>query len=690
MEPLQGDYVVPTVSVIVTSCNRDELLAVALKSVQLQDDVAWECVVVDDASTDDAVDVAQKFASSDRRFRVVAHNERLGLSAARNTGIGVSKGKYICFLDDDDFLLKDSLKKRLEGFGSADDATCGVYCDWLNTDPHEGLERFVPTRKPISRSRVTFANSGAGVSFIATSPLLKRSVVVNAGGFDEDLSRAEDADLWFRLLKSGYEFLYSDSVGVAYRRTPGSLVTGSPRDQLTTLLSVFQRFEVPSAPGLQGPIEIDEPLSKVAVEFQRAPQILRYLAMIAVVDGAEVAVSEGNSLLSPSVRRTMLASEKLLSELRSHCLARLVIQSSDKANVENALRRLLEGLQPPISSVAAGTHKLDFVERIRSLNLAVESEFEADVILVPEADYHVAELGPLFESLQARGHSVAFMASPKTVPKALRSVGRYTDRFLKFDFTSIESSRALVVLNDWGPLREPIVKARQKGVRTFAKVEGVQDFDDLESDWSRKPYRWVEHVLAQGKNDVLALSETSTTVVGSSRLEAIWNQKVEPRGTAGLINQNFTYRVLVDDRQPWMDSVHQAITRIGVEAVVSRHPADSYKDPKFVVSSKPFRHQILSSNFLISRFSTVPFEAMARGRPFIYHNPHGERMPTFTDGGDAFWVSSCEEELAEAITEVIHYSGDYKDQCEDFFRRQIDIGSTSSADRAAEFIESFL
>ena len=77
------------------------------------------------------------------------------------------------------------------------------------------------------------------------------------------------------------------------------------------------------------------------------------------------------------------------------------------------------------------------------------------------------------------------MLSPKTVSTAVAELGRYTRAILPYDVEAATRSRAVVVLNDWGPVKELIEAANQAGVVTFAKVEGVQDFDDLESHWAR-------------------------------------------------------------------------------------------------------------------------------------------------------------------------------------------------------------
>ena len=119
----------PAITIVVTSCNRAELLQLALRSIQLQDFSRWECVVVDDASLDFSLRVAQEFAAVDPRFRVIKHETARGPSAARNTGLAAAKSEYICFLDDDDLLLPKSLSSRLLAVAGQSAHVAGAYCD---------------------------------------------------------------------------------------------------------------------------------------------------------------------------------------------------------------------------------------------------------------------------------------------------------------------------------------------------------------------------------------------------------------------------------------------------------------------------------------------------------------------------------------------------------------------------------
>jgi hypothetical protein len=338
----------PDVTVVVTSRNRVELLPIALRSIQKQNLAAIECIIVDENSTDGAVAVARSFAAVDDRFRILCHESALGLSAARNTGLAAARGEYVCFLDDDDFLLARSLRSRLDAFRAQPADVVATFCDWLTTAPQVGLEAFVPKRAPRRRSTVTLSSLLDGAPFIASSPLLRTDAVRSVGGFDERLARAEDIDLWFRLARLGFRFVDANCLGVAYRRTPGSIVTGSPAAQLDAMLDVFVRAERPnSTVAGHGPMPTPEPLSAIAVAEQRVQQVLRYVALITVHD-PESAVALGTRGLPPIVRRAIDV-EAQLPALTSYAATRLDLGRHDIRSLSVLLRQVLQRLIPPIA-----------------------------------------------------------------------------------------------------------------------------------------------------------------------------------------------------------------------------------------------------------------------------------------------------------------------------------------------------
>ena len=117
----------PTLSIIVPCYKQAEYLPETLDSVLKQTFKEWECIIVNDGSPDNASQVAQKYVDLDSRFRLI-ETENRGVSAARNTGIRASSGKYILPLDGDDLILPEYARLSIEWF-ELHPETKLVYCE---------------------------------------------------------------------------------------------------------------------------------------------------------------------------------------------------------------------------------------------------------------------------------------------------------------------------------------------------------------------------------------------------------------------------------------------------------------------------------------------------------------------------------------------------------------------------------
>lgn len=208
-----------TVSVIVPTHNYGRFLGEAIGSLGRQGDVDWECVVVDDGSTDDTAEIVAALAASDGRISYLAQ-AATGPSAARNAGLAATSGEFVQFLDADDFLGPRKLRHQLEAFerhpqadvvyGSVRYFIEGVAGDREDDSGRRWIER------PESR-----AVSGPGSSVLASlvddnfmvveAPLIRRSVLERVGGFDARIQRMEDWECWLRCALADAYFLFQDS-----------------------------------------------------------------------------------------------------------------------------------------------------------------------------------------------------------------------------------------------------------------------------------------------------------------------------------------------------------------------------------------------------------------------------------------------------------------------------------------------
>jgi glycosyltransferase involved in cell wall biosynthesis len=111
---------IPVVSVVIPVHNYARYVPEAIASVQAQTLQAWECVVVDDGSTDDTPEVLARLSALDDRITVVRQAQR-GLSAARNHGLQASRGRYVQFLDADDLLHEGKLEVHVKALEARPD-----------------------------------------------------------------------------------------------------------------------------------------------------------------------------------------------------------------------------------------------------------------------------------------------------------------------------------------------------------------------------------------------------------------------------------------------------------------------------------------------------------------------------------------------------------------------------------------
>jgi glycosyltransferase involved in cell wall biosynthesis len=217
------------VSVIVPCYNGATFLEDALRSALGQTYAEVEVVVVDDGSTDNSPEIAQRFPV--RYIR----QENLGLSEARNTGIRESKGEYLVFLDADDRLRPEAIKTGL-----------GVLAE------HPECAMVVGDHVFIASDRSHLANSkkvellrlhyeallkSNFIEMIA-SVVFRRTIFDEVGGFDATLPVAEDYELYLRIARARPICCHSKIVA-EYRMHDGNLSRSSEL-MLTTTLRVLQ------------------------------------------------------------------------------------------------------------------------------------------------------------------------------------------------------------------------------------------------------------------------------------------------------------------------------------------------------------------------------------------------------------------------------------------------------------------
>lgn len=186
------------VSVVIPAYNQSQFLADAVHSVLCQTLDDLEVIVVDDGSTDDTAQVASGIR--DPRVRYI-YQENRGLSAARNTGIRASTGKYLSFLDCDDLFAPSKLEWLTRALEERPDA--GLAAGQAVPIDEEGgrVGAIFDTPPSDDPSKLLLGNP-----LHVGSVLLVKEWQERVGYFDEDLRSYEDWDLWLRLACAGCRF----------------------------------------------------------------------------------------------------------------------------------------------------------------------------------------------------------------------------------------------------------------------------------------------------------------------------------------------------------------------------------------------------------------------------------------------------------------------------------------------------
>ena len=123
----------PQVSVIVPVYNQERYLEECISSIRRQTLAEWECLIINDGSSDSSGEIARRFSEADSRIRYFEQKNR-GVSSARNLGMRHASGRYLCFVDGDDFIDASFLKHLLDASDrGASDLTvagklfCGIF-----------------------------------------------------------------------------------------------------------------------------------------------------------------------------------------------------------------------------------------------------------------------------------------------------------------------------------------------------------------------------------------------------------------------------------------------------------------------------------------------------------------------------------------------------------------------------------
>lgn len=204
----------PLVSIIVPCFNQAEYLSDAIDSVLSQTYNNWECIIVNDGSTDDTEQTALRYCNEDKRFKYIKQ-ENQGLAQSRNNGIKESNGVFILPLDADDKIGEKYLELAVSRFIEHPETTL-VYCK---------AELFGITNKLWVLPYYSFSDIIWENSIFCTA-MYKRSDYNKTIGYNPNMKYGyEDWDFWLSLLNEKSIVYKIDDILFFYRQKKSSMTT---------------------------------------------------------------------------------------------------------------------------------------------------------------------------------------------------------------------------------------------------------------------------------------------------------------------------------------------------------------------------------------------------------------------------------------------------------------------------------
>jgi len=178
-------------SIITPVYNVESYLDRCLQSILSQSFCDFELILIDDGSTDKSASICDEWAAKDDRVLVI-HQTNRGVSAARNAGLEVIKGKYLTFVDPDDFIAPDTYSANMDYLINHQDVDIlqYPYCDFVNDN--EIIKYHKPSSILLTDAEQVFRNwwSGSPLEYVIWNKIYKRylweGVRFNVGHISED------------------------------------------------------------------------------------------------------------------------------------------------------------------------------------------------------------------------------------------------------------------------------------------------------------------------------------------------------------------------------------------------------------------------------------------------------------------------------------------------------------------------
>ena len=199
-------------SVIMSIYNSEKWVKKAIESILSQSEKDFEFLIIDDASIDSSFKIISEYQNLDSRIKIFKNNKNLGLTKNLNKLIKLSSSEFIVRMDADDISMPNRIECQLDLISSQKLDLCFAQTNIILESGEKLCKKWFPNNILFANKYLPYINL-----FTHSSLVIKKTVYEENNYYNEDFKKAQDWELWNRLIKKNYNFGITKSVLHSWR-----------------------------------------------------------------------------------------------------------------------------------------------------------------------------------------------------------------------------------------------------------------------------------------------------------------------------------------------------------------------------------------------------------------------------------------------------------------------------------------
>ncbi len=224
------------VSIIVPVYNASKFIEETIRTVRQQTYCNWELLLIDDCSKDGSAKIIKEIEKKDKRIKLFQFKENQGAAVARNKGIELASGKYLCFLDADDLWEKKKLEKQIKFMNEKK-------CSFSFTGYEFASENGIPNGKKVYvPAKINYRQALKNTTIWTSTVMLDLSKLSKEDIYMPNVKRGQDTATWWKILKK-IDYAYGLNEILSYYRRSNNTLSSNKWKALKRTWNLYRNVE---------------------------------------------------------------------------------------------------------------------------------------------------------------------------------------------------------------------------------------------------------------------------------------------------------------------------------------------------------------------------------------------------------------------------------------------------------------